>query len=230
MDTLKPFPIEVGQYIRVGNYALNDVLPYVVYKKQARNSGNKGSPEYIKATEKNYDGHMVRMTSQRYQLFASKGVTCVNCGVVGEFFGLEKSKYQEGDRCHFNLYGVKNGIEVMITKDHIIPKSKGGNDHIDNYQVMCYECNKNKGSAIEVETKGLENYKYSPTELLNAVKIDEPYSIGHALERLSSLADVGVEFQGGCDGLDALCYHLDRCTCERTILALKMVLKRFDNM
>ena len=33
---------------------------------------------------------------------------------------------------------------TMMTKDHIIPKSKGGPDCIDNFQTMCEECNKKK--------------------------------------------------------------------------------------
>ena len=33
--------------------------------------------------------------------------------------------------------------------DHIIPKSKGGKDHIDNYQLMCEECNSKKGATLE---------------------------------------------------------------------------------
>ena len=99
---------------------------------------------------------MVRMTSQRYQLFASKGVTCVNCGVVGEFFGLEKSKYQEGDRYHFNLYGIKNGNEVMITKDHIIPKywAKSGIDALGLRKFL----------RTEKEIKELDNCSCSCNE------------------------------------------------------------------
>ena len=42
-----------------------------------------------------------------------------------------------------------NGQEVLITKDHIIPKSKGGKDKLDNYQTMCVRCNKRKGNKPE---------------------------------------------------------------------------------
>ena len=143
---------EHGQYIRIGEFTLDMVLPYVVGEEVVTNLNKcrvkKGTPKYAEATEREYDGHMVKMASQRYQLFALRGVTCVGCGVVGEFFGLEKNKGQEGDRYHFNLYGIRDGQEVLMTKDHIIPKSKGGKNTLDNYQVMCFECNTEKADSL----------------------------------------------------------------------------------
>lgn len=38
----------------------------------------------------------------------------------------------------------ENGKEVLMTKDHIIPKSKGGANDISNYQTMCKRCNEAK--------------------------------------------------------------------------------------
>jgi 5-methylcytosine-specific restriction endonuclease McrA len=54
------------------------------------------------------------------------------------------------DRYHFNLYGYnERGEEIMLTKDHIIPKSKEGKNDIDNYQTMCCKCNWKKGNNDE---------------------------------------------------------------------------------
>lgn len=51
------------------------------------------------------------------------------------------------EKPHFNLYHVgKHGGLVLMNKDHIIPKSKNGPDHIDNLQTMCAPCNTRKGS------------------------------------------------------------------------------------
>lgn len=52
---------------------------------------------------------------------------------------------------HFNLYAEKDGESRLMTKDHIIPKSKGGKNHLDNLQTMCDHCNSKKGSTYDPE-------------------------------------------------------------------------------
>ena len=143
INSTKTFPYEHGQYIRIGEYTVEEVLPYVVSTsallKLKKSGVKKGTPRWVSEAEQNFDGHMVKMSSQRYQLFASKGVHCVTCGVEGKFFGLEKMSNDEGSRYHFNLYGFDGyGEEVLITKDHIIPKSRGGKNTLANYQPMCF--------------------------------------------------------------------------------------------
>lgn len=95
------------------------------------------------------DNIIVKMDSQRYQLFFEHGTDCVKCGLRGAYFWLEQNKNQPGTAYHFNLYGVDdNGEEVLITKDHIIPKSKGGKNHVSNYQTMCIRCNMEKSNKV----------------------------------------------------------------------------------
>jgi len=88
------------------------------------------------------DGFKVRAKSLRYMTFYQKGVTCACCGRVGTHFKLDG----DGDvRRHFNLY-CDDGM--LMTKDHIMPKSLGGSDSIDNLQPMCAECNFKKGNTF----------------------------------------------------------------------------------
>ena len=55
-------------------------------------------------------------------------------------------------RCE--LCGVDASLRALEV-DHIIPKSLGGPDEIDNYQALCYKCNTNKGNRSEIDLRGL---------------------------------------------------------------------------
>lgn len=94
------------------------------------------------------DGDIIKGNSQRYQTFFKKGTKCVFCGIEGKYFAKEKVSSDKS--YHLNLYAIdENSNEVLMTKDHILPKSKGGKDEIDNYQTMCIRCNVAKGNNLE---------------------------------------------------------------------------------
>ena len=53
------------------------------------------------------------------------------------------------------LYGRQEGVCVgcdvlfpfrNLTVDHVVPRSKGGSDHLDNLQLLCAACNSLKGN------------------------------------------------------------------------------------
>lgn len=93
-----------------------------------------------------FGSQIIDMGSQRYQVFA-KSTTCVACGLDGTHFCVEC--HPGSPKYHLNLYGVdKDGDEVLMTKDHIIPRSKGGKNVLDNYQTMCRICNLAKGNVL----------------------------------------------------------------------------------
>lgn len=129
----------MSQYERLKIYSIDEVLRHTEF------TGRK--------VEHEFDGHLIKMNSLRYQTFAKKGVQCVRCGLVGTYFAMEKSKYQEGTRYHFNLYGIDDqGNEVMLTKDHILPRSRGGSNNVEkNLQTLCTRCNMEKGCMTEAE-------------------------------------------------------------------------------
>jgi 5-methylcytosine-specific restriction endonuclease McrA len=100
--------------------------------------------------------HKVPMHSKRYRCF-KKQQNCVRCGIKGRYFALEQ--HRDAPRPHFNLYGIRriNGrkVEVLLTKDHIYPVSKGGSNRRENFQTMCAYCNNAKGDKVTEQEKAI---------------------------------------------------------------------------
>ncbi len=120
--------------IKKETYTINEILDNVI--------PYNGQKHYV-----DYDGDLMKMESQRYRLFKRDGTTCVVCKSVGTFFRKEKDK--NCPTYHFNLYGIIDGEDRLFTKDHLIPKSKGGKNVMANYCVMCTKCNHEKGNRID---------------------------------------------------------------------------------
>lgn len=123
-------------YFRKGIYSIEDILSKTFLDR------NKGKDDLI-----NFDGDLIHMASERYKTFLLKGTTCVSCGLEAQYFAKERSGSSNIVQWHFNLYGLdENDKEILFTKDHVLPKSKGGKNHVSNFQTMCYKCNSKKGS------------------------------------------------------------------------------------
>lgn len=94
------------------------------------------------------DGDRVATGGLRLRTFKEKGITCAGCGVVGSKF--YKERHQNAKRWTLQLYAVvPGGNEVLMTRDHIVPSSKGGPNRLDNLQTMCENCNSRKSDNLE---------------------------------------------------------------------------------
>lgn len=136
------------KYERVGILTINQVVAKVIDRDIEEKNHFSIKPE-----DRNFQnlprrsdcaGHMLRLNSVRLQTFAFAGTVCVTCGIEGKFFAIER---EEGATSgyHANLYAVdEKGNEVMMTHDHILARSLGGEDHIKNTQTMCTYCNAEK--------------------------------------------------------------------------------------
>lgn len=114
-----------------------DILPNL------KNATSRKNNEYLEI-----NGVSVKITSQRYKVFQNS-LFCYKCGIKGEYFAIEKPNVDNCTHYHLNLYGKdKNGNEILLTKDHVHPKSKGGKNHISNYRTCCEKCNKEKADII----------------------------------------------------------------------------------
>lgn len=71
---------------------------------------------------------------------------CAICGAKAKYTAIVKML--DGNDYTFRFFTIKNGIETMFNIDHIIPKSKGGSDKVDNLQVTCVDCNERKSNKV----------------------------------------------------------------------------------
>lgn len=94
----------------------------------------------------NFNGKKINTKGNRLRVFL-KGRTCAGCNIEASYFSLESSTL--GERPHLNLYGRnKDGSPILFTRDHIIPRSKGGSEDLSNQQTMCTNCNCKKGDKL----------------------------------------------------------------------------------
>jgi hypothetical protein len=91
----------------------------------------------------------------------TRSPVCVSCGIVGTIARLEafQNDLKNNPKSyHFNIYGRNdNGSLVLLTQDHIFPKSLGGPTNLGNLQTMCATCNRDKGDVIDFSRLHLMN-------------------------------------------------------------------------
>ena len=134
-----PMPmIKYEAYTIIEEFPLDFVLDLIPSKEDL----NKESNNNVSLRRVDIGKHKnIKVGSDRLLMYKQKGVECAaGCGRSGHFWRLETN---HGNGPHFNLY-AKDG--TMMTKDHIIAKSMGGADKLENYQPMCATCNVLKGT------------------------------------------------------------------------------------
>lgn len=78
----------------------------------------------------------------RLRVFHHKGTTCVTCGKIG----TRLIKGEGRGNVHWDIY---TDDLYPLTVDHIIPKSLGGGEELENKQPMCAGCNFKKGNGTK---------------------------------------------------------------------------------
>lgn len=82
-------------------------------------------------------------------ILAGKPVTCFQCGATATHWIIEKF-FSDGVKYpHLNLFAKNNEQKlVLMTQDHIIPRSRGGSNHLDNLRPACATCNHTRQSYM----------------------------------------------------------------------------------
>lgn len=107
-----------------------------------------------------FEGYQFNVSSLRLRTmcrdFYAGRFRCVGCGLVPTFFSVDSFAHGNQNFYHVNLFGVKNGQDILFTHDHILARALGGRDELNNTQLMCAPCNSRKGKA---EQKILEQQR-----------------------------------------------------------------------
>lgn len=62
-----------------------------------------------------------------------------------------KTRFRQLMKAEGGLVCLYCGSTDNLTTDHIIPKSKGGSNRSENFQILCARCNKKKGNRLPNE-------------------------------------------------------------------------------
>lgn len=122
---------------------------YEIFKKyeieEIFSSVEKGViPDPIIYSKKDYQDSKTRAKIIK-QMIERDGCHCQSCQKVPTYFAMGKDN---AGYWHLDLYSEVEGEHYMYTIDHIHPKSKGGKNHIDNYQLLCKVCNEDKSDIV----------------------------------------------------------------------------------
>ncbi len=74
---------------------------------------------------------------------------CWNCGIEASCFIANKGRNDKMGPPVLDLYAETNGGPVLMTRDHIIPKSYGGVNDNANLRVGCGPCNHGRGNELD---------------------------------------------------------------------------------
>lgn len=102
------------------------------------------------------------------QLIERDSCECKKCREIPSYFALGKDI---NGYFHLDLYSKKNNIPYMYTIDHVYPKSKGGQDEIGNFQLLCKICNEDKSDNVDGEIKIDESLLNYIPKKLNSLNI-----------------------------------------------------------
>ena len=103
--------------------------------------------------KRNIDGAKVSAPSgiALWQAYRSHGhaIKCWACDAVADRFVVKHHRNDCNKPPVVELYGKSEGKLVMMTQDHIIPKSLGGINVIANLRPACEPCNNSRKSKMD---------------------------------------------------------------------------------
>ncbi len=130
----------ISHYKIISSHEPEEILPLI--------EGSHYTPKRLELYEKE-----VTINSLRLTCFKEKGLTCVKCGIEAKSLYLVEELRNGYTKIPHSIQAFainEDGQRVLMTIDHIVPKSKGGSrESLTNVQPMCSYCNTEKDNSIE---------------------------------------------------------------------------------
>lgn len=188
----KYFEEQIGKYIPkeiLSKFKIKTSIGIKTFDSQVRSKSNIAFFEpqeileqigshYKKFTDLDGNTHSVNMQSIIYELYVRDKCICQACGLVGTKMILEQHvSHGFAQKPHFQLYAEVNGKLILFNKDHIVSKSRGGTNQLDNYQLHCAICNNIKGKydltneQVKELRKIFDNDKLTKKQKAHKIKI-----------------------------------------------------------
>jgi len=78
-------------------------------------------------------------------------IRCWHCGVEADQWVASKGRNDKLGNAVLNLFATGSDGVVMMTRDHIIPRSLGGKDVVGNLRPGCAPCNETRSNEVSPE-------------------------------------------------------------------------------
>ena len=131
------------------------------------------------------EGFKVKIHTERLLVFKRSQI-CAKCGANKTVILLQVDEHGQP---FLNPVFIKNNRLVMMTMDHIVPKSLGGPTSYYNLQTMCFQCNVEKANKID------PIYLTTRTAQLICDRVDKEFHPANIMEFLSSQQE---NYYGNC--------------------------------
>lgn len=152
----------------------------------------------------------VKARNKKYQVF-KRNPYCMLCGLEGQYFLLQRQIEVGPNSGHFNMFADVDGKPILFTKDHILPKSRGGPNDMYNLCTLCEPCNQSKAdNVVEIKsaepqyskieklievTQALHNARRTLKYLLNEFECGDPHSPFPKVSKMELIDQIEVAHQ-----------------------------------
>lgn len=87
----------------------------------------------------------------QHSIETGQPMKCWSCGVEASCFIVNKGHNDKVGPAVLDLFAEAKDGPILMTRDHIIPKSYGGVNEVFNLRIGCGPCNHTRGNELEAD-------------------------------------------------------------------------------